>query len=346
MALLCKPGCGPATTTLSKEFMPRLSLGFKQQKFALAANPPRGFRNARLSVKAEASSNTSVVTQGISGNFAIAGINVDAGEGGLPRIKLHNKQKSECEIYLHGAVVTSWKSKGKELLHVRPDAVFDGVKPISGGIPHCFPQFGPGAIQQHGFARNVSWEVIGTSNEDDTPRVTLRLIDNEYTRGIWDYRFVVKYSVWLQGEELCTELNVKNVDEKPFSFTTALHTYFKADIGAVKVTGLNGLKCFDKDPVTKEPVEASEDRDEVTFTEFVDRVYKDAPSRLVLRNGLGDTLALENEGWNDAVLWNPFLTMKIFYRDFVCVENAKLDPVALQPRESWTAKLTISPTAE
>jgi hypothetical protein len=42
---------------------------------------------------------------------------------------------------------------------VRPDAVFDKSKPISGGIPHCFPQFGPGVMQQHGFARNLDWEV-------------------------------------------------------------------------------------------------------------------------------------------------------------------------------------------
>ena len=27
-----------------------------------------------------------------------------------------------------------------QVLYVRPDAVFDKSKPISGGIPHCFPQ--------------------------------------------------------------------------------------------------------------------------------------------------------------------------------------------------------------
>ncbi len=26
------------------------------------------------------------------------------------------------------------------MLYIRPDAVFDKSKPISGGIPHCFPQ--------------------------------------------------------------------------------------------------------------------------------------------------------------------------------------------------------------
>lgn len=45
--------------------------------------------------------------------------------------------------------MTSWKvASGKDLLFVRPDAVFNKIKPISGGIPHCFPQFGPGVIQQ------------------------------------------------------------------------------------------------------------------------------------------------------------------------------------------------------
>lgn len=36
-------------------------------------------------------------------------------------------------------------------------------KPISGGIPHCFPQFGPGEMQQHGFGRNLDWMVRSTA---------------------------------------------------------------------------------------------------------------------------------------------------------------------------------------
>ena len=45
------------------------------------------------------------------------------------------------QIYLFGGVVTSWtQPSGDEVLFVRPDAKFDRSKPISGGIPHCFPQ--------------------------------------------------------------------------------------------------------------------------------------------------------------------------------------------------------------
>ncbi|RWW86869.1 hypothetical protein BHE74_00004335, partial [Ensete ventricosum] len=77
------------------------------------------------------------------------GIKISEGIGGLPMVSLLSPHGSEAEIYLFGGCITSWKvSNGKDLLFVRPDAVFNGKKPISGGIPHCFPQFGPGPIQQ------------------------------------------------------------------------------------------------------------------------------------------------------------------------------------------------------
>ena len=90
------------------------------------------------------------------------------------------------QIYLHGACVTSWKqATGDEVLYVRPDAVFDKSKPISGGLPHCFPQFGPGAMQQHGFARNLDWSIASSSadpNPDEKePSVELMLTENKYT---------------------------------------------------------------------------------------------------------------------------------------------------------------------
>ena len=54
---------------------------------------------------------------------------------------------SSCRCILPaGACITSWKqASGDEVLYMRPDAVFDKSKPISGGIPHCFPQVGGGA---------------------------------------------------------------------------------------------------------------------------------------------------------------------------------------------------------
>jgi len=93
----------------------------------------------------------------------------------LETVELKNG-KASATVYPLGATVTSFKAP-HEVLFCRPDAKFDGSKPISGGIPHCFPQFGPGAIQQHGFARNLVWKVASKSDQD----ITLELVDNEET---------------------------------------------------------------------------------------------------------------------------------------------------------------------
>jgi D-hexose-6-phosphate mutarotase len=66
------------------------------------------------------------------------------GNAGRVQVTLKGTDGSVAEIYPFGGVVTSWVKDGRDVLYVRPDAKFDKSKPISGGIPHCWPQFGPG----------------------------------------------------------------------------------------------------------------------------------------------------------------------------------------------------------
>ncbi|XP_019444772.1 PREDICTED: putative glucose-6-phosphate 1-epimerase [Lupinus angustifolius] len=271
------------------------------------------------------------------------GVNLTEGEGNLPKLVLSSPAGSEAEIYLFGGCVTSWKvPNGKDLLFVRPDAVFNKKKPISGGIPHCFPQFGPGPIQQHGFGRNLDWTVIDSENVDGNPVVTLELKDEPYTRAIWDFSFHALYKVSLDAKSLSTELKIKNTDNKAFSFSTALHTYFRASVSGASVKGLKGSKTLNKDPDPKNPVEGQEERDVVSFPGFVDCVYLNASNELQLDNGLGDLISIKNTNWSDAVLWNPYLTMEASYKDFVCVENAKIESVQLEPEQTWTAVQHLS----
>lgn len=112
------------------------------------------------------------------------------GPGGLPFVRLSHACGSSVEVSLFGAQITSFKqASGDEVLYVRPDAVYDRSKPIAGGIPICFPQFGPGAIQQHGFARNVDWAVSDSSADpqpdDRDPEVQLLLRETPETLKIW-----------------------------------------------------------------------------------------------------------------------------------------------------------------
>ncbi|KAG6767917.1 hypothetical protein POTOM_026808 [Populus tomentosa] len=271
------------------------------------------------------------------------GVRVTEGEGNLPKVVLTSPHGSEAEIYLFGGCITSWKvPSGKDLLFVRPDAVFNKKKPISGGVPHCFPQFGPGAIQQHGFARNLDWSVVDSDNADGNPVVTLLLKDGPYSRSMWDFGFQALYKVILNSKSISTELIITNTDNKPFSFNSALHTYFSASVTGASVKGLKGCKTLDKELDPANPVEGKEERDVVIFPGFVDRVYLDAPSELQLDNGLGNVITIKNTNWSDAVLWNPHLQMEACYKDFVCVENAQIGNVQLEPQQSWTAKQLLS----
>ena len=85
---------------------------------------------------------------------------------------------------------------GYDYLFVRPDAKMDGSKPISGGLPHCFPQFGPGEIQQHGFGRNLEWDVVDTTDAS----VSMKLVNNDETMAMWPHPFECMYKV---GRNVC-----------------------------------------------------------------------------------------------------------------------------------------------
>merc|ERR1719359_1998633 len=124
----------------------------------------------------------------------------------LRTITLKNGAGDTVTVYPFGACVTSYVKGGVDYLMVRPDAKLDGSKPIWGGIPHCFPQFGPGAIQQHGFARNVDWDVVEQSND----MVVFGLKESAYTLDMWPNKFAATYSVTLAADRLKTELTVTN----------------------------------------------------------------------------------------------------------------------------------------
>ena len=95
----------------------------------------------------------------------------------MPLVTLTNARDT-VQIHLFGACVTSYAKDGRDLLAHRKDSAMDGAKPISGGIPFCFPHFGPGALQQHGFARNVRWRLAALTDGAE-PSATLELTQSE-----------------------------------------------------------------------------------------------------------------------------------------------------------------------
>lgn len=48
---------------------------------------------------------------------------------------------------------------------------------------------------QHGFARNVSWEIASTCGNCECAQLVLLLRPNEYTLKMWNYKFIINYKV-------------------------------------------------------------------------------------------------------------------------------------------------------
>ncbi len=91
---------------------------------------------------------------------------------------VHGQAKdTSCAVHRTGATIISWKVDDEENIFVSSKAVLDGSKPIRGGVPVCFPSFGPWEFgPQHGFARSSNnWKVDKEPTVDEkTGDVTVR----------------------------------------------------------------------------------------------------------------------------------------------------------------------------
>lgn len=268
---------------------------------------------------------------------------VEKDAGGLEYVQLKHDSGASSKVFLFGGDLTSYvDAEGTEWVAVRPDAKMDGSKPISGGLSHCFPQFGPGEIQQHGFARNVNWDVVSLG--DNT--ATLSMTPSDYSKDIWDKAFSCEFTVSLTADSCDTTLTVKNTGDDSWDFQAALHSYFDiSSIGATSIGGsFKGATFLNKmlDP----PADVTEERDEITIAEEYDRVYKGVNDPVLKDTGKGKALKIVNSGgWKDTVLWNPYGDEGMGFDKFVCVESAAFEPVSLAGGKSWEGKLSLVPTA-
>jgi glucose-6-phosphate 1-epimerase len=270
------------------------------------------------------------------------------GVNNLPKVALSSPDGACAEVYLHGAHVTSWiPAGGQERLYLSAAGEFRDGAAIRGGVPVVFPQFSTwGPLPKHGFARNQAWELISVN--DGSARFQLR--DSDASHAIWPHAFLAEFAVAVRERQLIMELAVTNRGKEPFNFTAALHTYLRIDdIAATQIENLNGLKYFDA-VLKQEAVQAG---DTLTFPGEIDRVYFDA-SQVSVRDDRR-SLAVQNVGFPDGVIWNPGaeLAAKVTdiepggYRRFVCVEAAIFRaPITLEPYQTWRGgqTVTVEPT--
>jgi glucose-6-phosphate 1-epimerase len=256
----------------------------------------------------------------------------------LPCIRLSHEGATAL-VALHGAHVLSWiPADNRERLFLSERARFDGKSAIRGGVPVIFPQFSErGTGMRHGFARVLPWRFTGVENE----HAVFELRNDERTTH-WPHAFIARLLVSLSATALELTLAVENTGDSAFDFTTALHTYLRVD--ALEDATVTGLQGCDYEDSAAGGVLRREGNYEVRFDGEVDRIYNDVVAPLTLADGTGE-LSIEQEGFTDAVVWNPGAALAAAigdlipddYRRFVCIEAATvLQPQVLVPGEHWS----------
>ncbi|WP_019529510.1 D-hexose-6-phosphate mutarotase [Dasania marina] len=276
-------------------------------------------------------------------------------------------------IFLQGAQVAEYQAHGhNKTLWLSGSNSYQQGRPLRGGIPISWPWFGqlsdnPAAItgqldsaqtySAHGFARNSDWQLdsINTDNNEQT-QLQFSYQPSAAQQALWPYDSRLQLEIKV-GKQLQMNLTVTNNGQRPFSYSSALHSYYAvSDISDCEVTGLEQQRYVD----INNPEAHSTQEGAVRVNTEVNRLYqhsrlqqKELPPIYLLDKRQKQQTLITSSGSHSTVLWNPWMNkakqLNHFaaddYRRMLCIEtaNAGEDIVTLAPQQSRQLSLCIQP---
>ena len=284
--------------------------------------------------------------------FGLPGLlHFESGPGGLTQAVI-NSPLAKARLALHGAQLLSWQPQGQRpVIWLSERAVFAQGQAVRGGIPLCWPWFGPReGHSAHGFARTSLWHVRATHALDDG-RVTIELglQDSQASRGIWDHAFDLSLRCTI-GQDLALDFSTHNRSTRAMSLTQALHSYFcVGDIAQTRVLGLSGCDYLDKTQGGARLRQVGE----VQFSGETDRIYLHSSGDCLIEDSAWKRrIRVAKQGSHSTVVWNPWAERAAQLPDMVpqawqhmlCVEtcNAGDDVLSLPPGAQHTLSARIS----
>ena len=263
-----------------------------------------------------------------------------------------SRPESEAIISLFGAHLVHFAPRNQSpWFWLSPAAVLDGSRGIRGGVPICWPWFGPSPERvgtgkvQHGFARTALWQLDGISDTSDGTLIHLSVQDSETSRTIWPYAFSLEYDL-LINEELTLLLTTRNTGDSPLVYSGALHSYFTiSEPEAVSVQGLGATYVDKLDQMREKQSEP------LRVNGPLDRIYNQPESVTQFVTG-AHTLQLRHGHADSVVVWTPWVEGSHAMNDvndeawqqMLCVETAITSPagVTVQPDDEHSLSVKIS----
>ena len=226
-------------------------------------------------------------------------------------------------LSLLGGQLLAFQPYGQQpWLYMSPQAVLQAGKAIRGGVPVCWPWFGPhpadSSAPAHGVARQQPWTLLAVLREGDAFHVKLQGPD-------WQgLSVVLEYTL---SDHVDISLHTRNDSAQEQSFSAALHSYLAvSDSRRIRLHGLEEAVCEDKvgrrySRLPPQPLQLQGEFDAIVYSE-ADVLLEDPQWQRRLR--------ISRSGSASVVVWNPWQDKAARladlpddgWQDFVCIEAA------------------------
>lgn len=266
-------------------------------------------------------------------------------ENGFSFITIEHKTCSG-KISLYGGHVLAWQpTNEKAVIWLSKDAIYKEGKAIRGGIPLCWPWFGPlEGTNQHGFARQVTWQLndIEISEQGVAVRISWQGQNMDVK---WPHKTKLEQHLFF-GKTFTQSLLMHNLTDQPIEYTGALHSYFVVSSPKnITVPDLAKSDFYDK--LTDQKVPAFTRKNCIGP---IDTVYYCADEQRLVDAEWQRVIKIVNKNTHEWVLWNPGKETADNMADlhsgaeneYVCLEAANTKQQQISANSTHTISQIIS----
>ncbi len=247
--------------------------------------------------------------------------------------------KTQIEVVPErGGIITRWRSADREILYLDEARYTDPTKTIRGGVPILFPICGnlpdntysyqgqEYQLAQHGFARNLPWEVIATST-NDCASITISLKSNESTLAVYPFACEIVFTYQLKGNSLKILQAYTNHSDSEMPFSAGFHPYFTVKDKQELEIDIPGTEYFSNVTKTKVAYSGSFDFE----LEEIDAAFTSVKK---------NSTSFSEQEQQITIKYPDFFSTIVFWtvkgKDFICLEPWSAPRNALNTGEKLT----------
>ncbi len=259
----------------------------------------------------------------------------------MNKLNLQTEQSQLEVVPARGGIITSWQVQGQEIFYLDKERFANPELSVRGGVPILFPICGnlpdntythngqQYTLKQHGFARDLPWEVLQQEVDPQQAWVMLRLESNEQTKAVYPFEFQLQFTYQIQGNTLEIRQEYANLSSTPMPFSAGFHPYFCAPDKSQLEFAIPSNQYQDQKSKEISTFDGNFDfqREEIDFAFG----YLNSNSSSVTDKGRKLQLIME---WDDIFSTFVFWTLK--GKDFYCVEPWTAPRNALNTGEHLT----------